>query len=67
MNAALGNQEDAVHDLTVAKNMEPSIGGKKQIESELDILAHDHENKSAKPVHQSQKSVGIPGKMVVIA
>ncbi|XVE90927.1 hypothetical protein DITRI_Ditri20bG0115000 [Diplodiscus trichospermus] len=60
VNATLGNYEDAVHDLTIAKNMEPSLGGKKQIESELDILAQHHENKSAKPVHHSQKSVGIP-------
>ncbi|XP_022749266.1 uncharacterized protein LOC111298827 [Durio zibethinus] len=40
--------------------MEPSLGGKKQIENELDILARHHENKSAKSVHKSQKSVGIP-------
>ncbi|KAK8651453.1 hypothetical protein V6N13_141054 [Hibiscus sabdariffa] len=60
VNATLGNYEDAVHDLTVAKNMETSIGGKKQIESELEILAQHHENKSAKPVHHSRKSVRIP-------
>ncbi|KAL4339767.1 hypothetical protein GQ457_08G010200 [Hibiscus cannabinus] len=60
VNATLGNYEDAVHDLTVAKNMETSIGGKKQIASELEILAQHHENKSAKPVHHSRKSVGIP-------
>ncbi|XVF41271.1 hypothetical protein PTKIN_Ptkin01aG0267200 [Pterospermum kingtungense] len=60
VNASLGNYEDAVHDLTVAKNMEPSVGGKKQIESELDTLAPNNENKSAKPVQHSQKSVGIP-------
>ncbi|KAK8620838.1 hypothetical protein V6N13_067299 [Hibiscus sabdariffa] len=60
VNATLGNYEDAVHDLTVAKNMETSIGGKKQIESELEILAQHHENKSAKPVHHSRKRVGIP-------
>ncbi|XP_017984570.1 PREDICTED: SET and MYND domain-containing protein 4 isoform X1 [Theobroma cacao] len=60
VNATLGNYEDAVNDLTVARNMEPSLGGKKQIESELDILGQHHDRKSAKPVHYNQKSVGIP-------
>lgn len=62
MNATLGNYEDSVHDLSVAKDMEPSIEGKKQIERELDMLARHHEKKIAKPA--SQKSVEIPGKMV---
>ncbi|OMO89946.1 Zinc finger, MYND-type [Corchorus olitorius] len=62
VNASLGNYEDALHDLTVARNMEPSLGGKKQIENELDILAQPHEGKSTKPVDNNQKSVGIPDK-----
>ncbi|TYI45084.1 hypothetical protein E1A91_D13G011200v1 [Gossypium mustelinum] len=58
VNATLGNYEDSVHDLSVAKDMEPSIGGKKQIERELDMLARHHEKTIAKPA--SQKSVEIP-------
>ncbi|PPS02799.1 hypothetical protein GOBAR_AA17852 [Gossypium barbadense] len=58
VNATLGNYEDSVHDLSVAKDMEPSIGGKKQIERELDMLARHHEKKIPKPA--SQKSVEIP-------
>nr|KJB78627.1 hypothetical protein B456_013G010300 [Gossypium raimondii] len=58
VNATLGNYEDSVHDLSVAKDMEPSIGGKKQIERELDMLARHHEKTTAKPA--SQKSVEIP-------
>ncbi|KAK6228811.1 hypothetical protein SCA6_001151 [Theobroma cacao] len=40
--------------------MEPSLGGKQQIESELDILGQHHDRKSAKSVHPNQISVGIP-------
>ncbi|KHG07262.1 Tomm70a [Gossypium arboreum] len=58
VNATLGNYEDSVHDLSVAKDMEPSIGGKKQIERELDMLARHHEKNIPQPA--SQKSVEIP-------
>lgn len=37
-NASLGNYRDAIFDLNVAKSVESSIGGKRQIESELKII-----------------------------
>ncbi|KAK7317049.1 hypothetical protein RJT34_00961 [Clitoria ternatea] len=38
VNAALGNYKDAICDLNVAKSMESSVGGKRQIEAELKII-----------------------------
>ena len=37
-NASLGNYKNAICDLNVAKSVEPSMGGKRQIEGELKIL-----------------------------
>lgn len=37
-NASLGNYKNAICDLKVAKSVEPSMGGKRQIEGELKIL-----------------------------
>ncbi|KAG8633611.1 hypothetical protein MANES_18G121600v8 [Manihot esculenta] len=42
-NAALGIYKDAIHDLDVAKNVELSLGGKKQIENELKIIVDQYE------------------------
>ncbi|KAG5148355.1 hypothetical protein AAZX31_06G133300 [Glycine max] len=37
-NALLGNYKNAICDLNVAKSVEPSMGGRRQIEGELKIL-----------------------------
>lgn len=41
-NATLGNYEDAVRDLNVAMITELSVGGKRQIESELKLILDQH-------------------------
>lgn len=41
-NATSGNYGDAVRDLNVAIIMEPSEGGKRQIQSELKLILHQH-------------------------
>ncbi|KAJ9167327.1 hypothetical protein P3X46_021990 [Hevea brasiliensis] len=57
-NAALGNYKDAIHDLDVAKNMELSLGGKKQIESELKIIAGQYEGTSDRRVQHIENGLG---------
>ncbi|KAF2296955.1 hypothetical protein GH714_013546 [Hevea brasiliensis] len=57
-NAALGNYKDAIHDLDVAKNMELSLGGKKQIESELKIIAGQYEGTSYRRVQHIENGLG---------
>ncbi|KAK4273796.1 hypothetical protein QN277_017124 [Acacia crassicarpa] len=42
-NVSLGNHKDAICDLNVAKSMESSLSGKKQIESELKNISHQCE------------------------
>ncbi|XP_057949384.1 uncharacterized protein LOC131144640 isoform X2 [Malania oleifera] len=54
-NASLGKFEDAVHDLTVAKDMELSMGGKKQIESEKNIMLDHYGRTSSSPVQCNEK------------
>uniref|UniRef100_A0A5B7BBN2 Putative SET and MYND domain-containing protein 4 isoform X1 n=1 Tax=Davidia involucrata TaxID=16924 RepID=A0A5B7BBN2_DAVIN len=46
-NASLENYEDAVCDLNVSMNMEMSLGGKRQIESELKLLLHQYKGTSS--------------------
>ncbi|PRQ59689.1 putative chromatin remodeling SET family [Rosa chinensis] len=47
-NASMGKYEDAIRDLDVAKTAESSVGGKKQIESEMKIVL-DQQYKAASP------------------
>ncbi|RDX87374.1 sti1, partial [Mucuna pruriens] len=46
-NASLGNYKNAICDLNVAKSVEPSMGGKRQIEGELKILLDQCKSMSA--------------------
>ncbi|KAK8465279.1 hypothetical protein PHAVU_009G040900 [Phaseolus vulgaris] len=46
-NASLGNYRNAICDLNVAKIVEPSLGGKRQIEVELKILLDQCKSTSA--------------------
>ncbi|QCE15420.1 SET and MYND domain-containing protein 4 [Vigna unguiculata] len=46
-NASLGNYRNAICDLNVAKIVEPSMGGKRQIEGELKILLDQCKSTSA--------------------
>ncbi|XP_028782323.1 uncharacterized protein LOC114738435 isoform X2 [Neltuma alba] len=46
-NVSSGNYEDAICDLNVAKSMESSLSGKKQIESELNSILHECEGTSS--------------------
>lgn len=55
-NAALGNYKDAIHDLDVAKNLELSLGGKKQIENELKIIVDQYEG--TRSVQHIENTVG---------
>ncbi|KAK9913904.1 hypothetical protein M0R45_037708 [Rubus argutus] len=54
-NASMGNYEDAIRDLDVAKIMEASVGGKKQIESETKIVL-DQQNSAASPSKQHNQN-----------
>lgn len=62
-NAALGNYEDAVNDLNVAKNMELSLGGKRQIESEIKIIVDQNKDTSRTLVQQNESYLGNFGKI----
>ncbi|XP_065847577.1 uncharacterized protein [Euphorbia lathyris] len=53
VNAALGDYENAVHDLNVAKNVELSFGGKKQIESELKIIVDQYKSMGSRSVQHT--------------
>lgn len=60
MNASLGNYKDAICDLNVAKSMESSLGGKKQIESELKIIL-DHCKRTSSVVQHDKNSLDTVG------
>ncbi|TQD98591.1 hypothetical protein C1H46_015839 [Malus baccata] len=53
-NASIGNYEDAICDLDVAKVLELSISGKRQIESEMKIISDQH--KSTIPSEQDNEN-----------
>ncbi|GLT28065.1 hypothetical protein SLA2020_030220 [Shorea laevis] len=57
VNASLGNHEDSVRDLTAAKNFEFSVSGKRQIESELNIISQHHEREDANLVQQNENDM----------
>lgn len=58
VNSALGNYKDAVDDLNIAKNFELSLGGKRQIESELEIIVDSHGNISSGLVQENANCLG---------
>ncbi|WJX40674.1 hypothetical protein P8452_28123 [Trifolium repens] len=43
-NVSLGNNRDAIYDLNIAKSVESSTGGKRQVESELKIILDQSKN-----------------------
>ncbi|CAN6705423.1 unnamed protein product [Malus baccata var. baccata] len=53
-NASIGNYEDAICDLDVAKVLELSMSGKRQIESEMKIISDQH--KSTIPSEQDNEN-----------
>ncbi|KAK2637279.1 hypothetical protein Ddye_032071 [Dipteronia dyeriana] len=57
VNASLGNNEDAAQDLTIAKNMESSLGGKRQIESELKIILYQSKRTSNRVAEQNEENL----------
>ncbi|KAI9157468.1 hypothetical protein LWI28_023036 [Acer negundo] len=57
VNASLGNNEDAAQDLTIAKNMESSLGGKRQIESELKIILGQSKRTSNRVADQNEENL----------
>lgn len=62
-NVSLGNNRDAICDLNIAKSVESSTGGKKQIESEVKIILDQSTsaNISVKP-RQKENSLNTVGK-----
>lgn len=62
-NVSLGNNRDAICDLNIAKSVESSTGGKKQIESEVKIILDQSTsaNISVKP-RQKESSLNKVGK-----
>lgn len=65
MNASLGNFEDAVHDLNIAKNLELSFGGQRQIESELRIITDMVERTESSLVQHKENELDLLGRMVL--
>lgn len=64
-NASLGIYDDAINDLNVAKTVEVSLGGKSQVESELQTLLHEYSRKSS-PLQRTVKDLHNLGKIVFI-
>lgn len=56
INGALENFEDAIRDLNVAMNMEKSLGGKRQIQSELGSILDKHRSTSSSTDQHNAKS-----------
>lgn len=64
-NASIGNYEDAICDLDVAKVLELSMSGKRQIESEMKIISDQH--KSMNPSEQdNENNSSIFGKILTL-
>lgn len=62
-NVSLGNNRDAICDLNVAKSVESSTGGKKQIESEVKIILNQSKSTdiAVQPRHK-ENSLSTVGK-----
>ncbi|KAJ4721828.1 SET and MYND domain-containing protein 4 [Melia azedarach] len=59
VNVSLKNYKDAVRDLSIAKNMELSLGGKRQIESELKIILDQYKRASNKVVQHTESNLKV--------
>ncbi|KAG2730683.1 hypothetical protein I3760_01G305700 [Carya illinoinensis] len=59
MNASLGNFEDAVHDLNIAKKLELSFSGQRQIESELRIITDMFERTESSLVQHKENELDL--------
>lgn len=57
-NVSLKNYEDAVRDLHVAMNMEPSLTGRRQIENELKLMSDPHERTSSSLDKHNENNLG---------
>ncbi|KAK7410797.1 hypothetical protein VNO78_01894 [Psophocarpus tetragonolobus] len=63
-NASLGNYKNAICDLNVAKSVEPSVSGKRQIEGELKILLHQCKSTSVvAQIQHKENSCNTMGEM----
>lgn len=62
VNASLRNYKDAICDLNMAKSMESSTGGKRQIESELKIIFDQCKSTSTVIQPQHKNSLNTVGK-----
>jgi DNA topoisomerase IB len=68
VNASLGNyeDEDAARDLIIAKTFELSSGGRRQIESELQIISDQYKRTEVSMVPHNENNLDILGKIVSI-
>ncbi|KAJ1387499.1 Tetratricopeptide-like helical domain superfamily [Sesbania bispinosa] len=62
-NASLGNYKDAICDLNVAKIAESSMGGKRQIESELKIIIDQCNTSTVVQLQHKENSLNTVGEM----
>jgi hypothetical protein len=62
-NVSLGNNRDAIYDLNIAKSVESSTGGKRQVESELKIILDQSKNTNiAVQTQHKENSLSTVGK-----
>jgi hypothetical protein len=66
VNASLGNYDDAARDLIIAKTFELSSGGRRQIESELQIISDQYKRTEVSMVPHNENNLDILGKIVSI-
>lgn len=60
----MGNYKDTIRDLDVAKILELTMGGKRQIESEMKIIL-DQQNSTSNPsIQQYENTSDILGKIL---
>ncbi|XP_062154808.1 uncharacterized protein LOC133862909 isoform X1 [Alnus glutinosa] len=59
VNASLGNYEDAARDLIIAKTFELSSGGRRQIESELQIISDQYKRTEVSMVPHNENNLDI--------
>ena len=60
----MGKYEDAMRDLDVAKIMEASVGGKKQIESEMKVVIDQQCRAATTSAQHNQNNSEILGKIL---
>ncbi|KAL6980952.1 hypothetical protein U1Q18_022588 [Sarracenia purpurea var. burkii] len=57
-NASLENYQDAIRDLHIAKSIEPSLSGKRQIESELKLISNQQKGISGSMDKPNENNLG---------